>query len=138
MVPTGWSPSSRAGTTPERTHLPGAQAHGYFDWYARDAKSELFLLAVTNMVSEDAFYEKAGSRDGRYERLVRQVAVEDAAWILPFLAWLRGDAGMRSASLVGAADAVKARLDAAMASEASEAAEEDGTRNRQLVDAVLR
>jgi hypothetical protein len=90
------------------------------------------------MVSEDAFYEKAGSRDGRYERLVRQVAVEDAAWILPFLAWLRGDAGMRNASLVGAADAVKARLDAAMASEASEAAEEDGTRNRQLVDAVLR
>jgi hypothetical protein len=90
------------------------------------------------MVSEDAFYEKAGSRDGRYERLVRQLAVEDAAWILPFLAWLRGDAGMRSASLVGAADAVKARLDAAMASEASEAAEEDGTRNRQLVDAVLR
>ena len=33
---------------------------------ARDAKSELFLLAVSNMVGEDTFYEAAGERDARF------------------------------------------------------------------------
>ena len=28
--------------------------------YLRDAESELFLLAATNMVGEDTFYERAG------------------------------------------------------------------------------
>lgn len=80
--------------------------------YARDAKSELFLLAVSNMVGEDTFYEKAGARDERFERLVRTVAVADPAWMLGFVGWLRLGANMRSASLVAAVEAVKARLDA--------------------------
>jgi TROVE domain-containing protein len=79
--------------------------------FTRDAKSELFLLAVANMVGEDSFYEKAGARDERYENLVRTVAVADPAWMLGFVGWLRNEANMRSASLVAAAEAVKARLD---------------------------
>lgn len=100
--------------------------------YARDAKSELFLLAVANMVGEATFYEQTGDRDDRYERLVHEVAVADAGWTLGFLRWLRGEGNMRSASLVGAAEAVKARLDAAKLGEVP-----NGARNRDLVDAVL-
>lgn len=80
--------------------------------FARDAKSELFLLAVSNMVGENTFYEKAGARDQRFEDLVRQVAVEDADWLSRMIPWLRSEANMRSASLVMAAEMVKARIDA--------------------------
>lgn len=80
--------------------------------FERDAKSELFLLAVSNMVGKNTFYEKAGDRDARFEQLVRQVAVEDPEWMCGFVPWLRNTANMRSAALVAAAEAVKARLDA--------------------------
>ena len=96
--------------------------------YARDVQSELFLLAVANMVGEDTFYEKAADRDDRYSALVRQVAVADPDWTLGFITWLRGEANMRSASLVAAAEAVKARLAAAST---------NGVGNRQLVSAAM-
>lgn len=80
--------------------------------FVRDVKSELFLLAVSNMVGEDTFYESAGDRDERYRQLIRQAAVQDAAWTVGLLRWLRADGNMRSASLVGAAEFVRARLDA--------------------------
>ncbi|GAA4464057.1 TROVE domain-containing protein [Phytohabitans houttuyneae] len=94
--------------------------------FARDVKSELFLLAVANFVGEDTFYEKAGSRDGRFAGLVRQVAYADVDWLTAFLRWLRTDANLRSAPIVAAAEAVKARLDAGV---------HGG--NRQLVTAVM-
>jgi hypothetical protein len=80
--------------------------------FVRDAKSELFQLAVVNMVGHDTFYEKAQDRDDRFVNLVHQVAVEDAAWLYRFLGWLRNKANMRSASIVVAAEAIRARLDA--------------------------
>lgn len=80
--------------------------------YKRDAKSDLFLLAVTNMVGEDTFYESADVRDERYRTLVRAVAVTDPEWMLRFVTWLRGAANMRSAAIVAACEAVRARLDA--------------------------
>lgn len=82
--------------------------------YSRDAKSDLFLLAVTNMVGEDTFYESATQRDSRFAALVRQVAVEDADWLGRFIPWLRNEANMRSASVVAAAEAVHARLAAGL------------------------
>ncbi|WP_158843386.1 TROVE domain-containing protein [Saccharothrix deserti] len=94
--------------------------------YARDAKSELFLLSVTNMVGEQTFYENSGERDDRYAALVRAATVADPDWTARFLAWLRGEANMRTASLVGAAHFVKARLEAG----------EQGM-SRQVVDSVL-
>lgn len=78
--------------------------------FARDAKSELFLLAVTNMVGERTFHEPADSRDSRFAELIREVALDDREWTVRFLAWLRNSANMRSASLVGAAEAVKALI----------------------------
>ncbi|WP_433568141.1 TROVE domain-containing protein (plasmid) [Nocardia sp. CA-151230] len=80
--------------------------------FARDEKSELFLLAVSNMVGESTFYESADTRDTRFANLVRAVAVADPDWTIRFAGWLRDSANMRSASLVLAAEATKALLDA--------------------------
>jgi len=110
----------------QATAAPGAVTYEGAPGYARDAKSELFLLAVVNMAGEDTFYERAGDRDTRFASLVRPVAAEDVTWLARFLPWLRGEANMRSASLTGAAEAVRARLEAGQAGG-----------SRQLVASVL-
>jgi hypothetical protein len=80
--------------------------------YARDAKSELFLLAVSLMGMDGSFYEKAKDREDRYTSLVRAVAAEDPEWMAKFIPWLRDSAAMRTASVVAAAEALKALQDA--------------------------
>lgn len=72
--------------------------------YARDPRSELFLLAVTNMVGEDTFYEGAGDRDLRFRNLVRRCAVEYPDWTAHLIAWLRRGTHLRSAAGVAAAE----------------------------------
>ncbi len=129
----GHGPIVSEQTSTGTTHEGGAG-------YARDARSELFLLAVTNMVGENTFYESADDRDSRYATLVRQVAVSDPVWAVEFLRWLRSDGNMRSAPLVGACEFVKARLDAKAPS--VPAYEVPGWSNdrgleRSIVDAVL-
>jgi hypothetical protein len=94
--------------------------------YRRDTKSELFLLAVSIFVGQDEYHESALDRDQRYVELVRTAALDDPRWTAGLLGWLRGDANMRSASIVAAAEAVKARLDAGA----------HGL-SRQMIDAVL-
>ncbi|MET9389368.1 TROVE domain-containing protein [Streptomyces sp. NPDC006624] len=95
----------------------------------RDARSELFLLAVSNFVSQRTFYETGDDRDDRFAQLVRELAVTDPEWTAGLLGWLRGAGNLRTASLVGAAEYVKARLDAGATG---------GPANRQVVDSVLR
>lgn len=80
--------------------------------FAHDEKSELFLLAVTNFVSESTFYEGAADRDNRYVNLVRSVAVQDPAWLVEFVLWLRQTANMRTAALVAGLEGAKALVDA--------------------------
>lgn len=80
--------------------------------YAKEDKTELFLLAVSNMVGRDEFYETGPDRDSRYQALVRRVAVTDPEWTAGFLGWLRSAGNMRSASLVGALEAAHAMLEA--------------------------
>jgi len=99
---------SPVGTGPEPVGLTYEGAPGF----ARDAKGELFLLAVTIMMGEGSFYEDAATRDSRYEALVARVAVEDPQWMARFVRWLRDGANMRSASLVAALRAAKAMVDA--------------------------
>lgn len=106
-------------TGPATTHEGGAA-------FSRDARSDLVLLAVTNMVGESTFYESAGDRDSRFRHLVRAVAIEDPQWTAAFTNWLRTGANMRSASLVAAAEAVKGRLDTGLHGH-----------NRQIIDAAL-
>ena len=93
--------------------------------YHRDAKSDLFLLAVTNMAGEDTFYESADERDKRYRDLVHTVALDDADWMLRFVVWLRSEANMRSASVAAACEAVWARLQVGLSGQ-----------NRQLIAAA--
>jgi TROVE domain-containing protein len=83
--------------------------------FGRDAKSELFLFALTNMVSEGTFYESARDRDRRFASLIRTVASEDPAWIATFVPFLRDTMQMRSASVVLAAEfaAVRRETDGA-------------------------
>lgn len=101
-------PVSPVTTLPVPTGRTAEGAPGY----GRDAKSELFLLAVTNMVGEDTFYESANSRDARFEQLVRHVAVVDYAWFRGFVGWLRNSANMRTASVAAAVQGAKGLLDA--------------------------
>jgi hypothetical protein len=91
---------------------PRTLTHEGAPGHVRDVKSELFLLAVANFVGEDTFYEQAKARDDRFAALVRQVALADVEWLTAFVRWLRNDANMRSAPIVAAAEAVRARLEA--------------------------
>ncbi|HWH27937.1 MAG TPA: TROVE domain-containing protein [Mycobacteriales bacterium] len=113
------SPVSGSGPT-GRTHegAPG---------WARDAKSELFLLAVTSLAGESSFYESAAERDARVARLAGRVAVDDVEWLTRLVRWVRDEAHLRSVAVVIAAEGVAARL----------AAGEHGG-NRALVGAALR
>ncbi|MGW0607064.1 TROVE domain-containing protein [Streptomyces sp. NPDC002640] len=121
--PAAARPASPVTTTgrPLATHEGGRGVE-------RDARSELFLLAVDNFVSQKTFYEPGAARDERFARLVRRLAVTDPAWTAGLLRWLRGEGRMRTASLVGAAEYVKARLDAGAT---------DGPANRAVIASVL-
>ena len=101
----------RAGSPVRSEAHPTGHTYEGGAGYNRILLGELFLLAVSNMVGEDTFYETAGRRDDRYTQLIHQAAIEAPEWTVDFLRWLRNDANMRSASLVGAAEFAKARLD---------------------------
>ncbi|MER5867466.1 TROVE domain-containing protein [Kitasatospora sp. NPDC002040] len=104
---------------PQARHHPGPV-------FTRDPRSELFLLASVDFSGQQSFYEGAESRAARYARLVRQLAVSDPEWTLGLLRWLRTDAQVRTASLVGAAEFTRARLVAGLPGH-----------SRQAIDAVL-
>lgn len=101
------SPITTAPKPTGRTHTGG-------DGYARDPRSELFLLAVSYM-GDDTYHENATDQYDRLVDLIRELAVggiHDAQWCQQFLRWLRSEGNMRTASLILAAEYVKARLDA--------------------------
>lgn len=78
--------------------------------YTRTPRAELFLQAVTEM-AEDKFYETASERQTRLTKNVGIVLSEPDGWewICNLVQWLRKDAGMRSASIIIAAEAVAAQ-----------------------------
>jgi hypothetical protein len=124
------SPVTSEPTPSVRTYEGGAG-------YQRDTKSELFLLAVTNMVGEHTFYESADSRDSRYEQLVRAATVEDPEWTARMLAWLRGEGNLRSAALVGAAEFVRTRQTLGLDHAAHQAPRTGRGLSRTVIDSVL-
>ncbi|WP_328301071.1 TROVE domain-containing protein [Streptomyces sp. NBC_00435] len=117
-----------APASPVRSTRARDRNHHRSPGFVRDPRSELFLLAVANFVTQRTSYEAGEARDQRFAALVRTLAVQDPQWTAGLLGWLRRDGGMRTASLVGAAEYVRARLDAGAA---------DGPSNRQVVDSVL-
>lgn len=104
----------RTGVSPVKTEQrPTGRTHQGGAGYARDVQSELFLLAVSSMFGEDKFYETARTGNDRYVHLVREAAVVDPDWTADFLHWLRSEANMRTAAIVGAAQYAWARRDEA-------------------------
>lgn len=95
-------------STPVTTGPERAFTHEGGTGWARDAKSELFLLAVSNMVGEASFYESAGDRDERFRTLVAKATAEDPQWVARFVPYLRNRMQMRSASVVMACEYVRA------------------------------
>jgi hypothetical protein len=99
-----------AGHSPVATEAaPSGVTHERAPGFARDSKSELFLLAVSHM-GDGSFYESQPERDRRFRALVHGVAMADPEWIARFVPWLRDSANMRTASVVAAAEAAKALL----------------------------
>jgi hypothetical protein len=91
-------------STPTTTALTYEGGQGFL----RSEKQELFLLAVTNMVGENTFYEGNGVRDARFNTLIKNITKEDPSWIAQFVGYLRDTLNMRSASLVMAVEYVRA------------------------------
>lgn len=90
--------------------VPSGRTHNGAPGYARDGKSELFLLATTIMGMDKAFYEGADDRVRRFCGLVHAVAADDPQWMAAFIPWLRRETGMRTASVVAAAEGARALL----------------------------
>lgn len=106
------TPSARPATSSAVQSFSAAQATTFegAPGYARDEKSELFLLAVAHM-GDGSFYESSQARDERLRSLVRAIAPYDKPWITSFATWLRSSAQMRTASIVIAAEAAKVLLE---------------------------
>jgi hypothetical protein len=104
-------------TAPVATTGEMTRTHEGGEAFVRDAESELFLLAATNMVGEDTFYESGPARDARFVGLVHEVTKANPAFIagadpkagqIGLAQYLRTRLLMRSASLVMAAEYVAA------------------------------
>ena len=100
----------KAAIRSNKGRKPDTLTYNAGEGFSREPKSELFLLAVTNMVSEKTFYEDAKTRDKRFVSLIRQVALEDPDWVARFVPYLRDTMNMRTASIVMAAELVHAKL----------------------------
>jgi hypothetical protein len=118
---------ARVGRGPVRSTGVATPTHEGGEGYRREAKGDLFLMAVGSFHGEDTFYEPADQRARRFRELVREVTRQDPAWVRGFLRWLRGpEANIRTGAIVGAAEYVRARLEAG----------EHGD-NREVIESVL-
>ena len=95
-------------TAPVRTDGRRTLTHEGGLAHLRDAESDLFLLAATNMVGDDTFYERASDRDARFVDLVRQGTSTNPAFVAGLAPYLRESMRMRSAAAVMAAEYVAA------------------------------
>lgn len=121
------SPMKTVSATPNARTATGGQG------YTSTTKSELFRLGVNALLGgENTYHEDGKSRDSRFTSLVTQVTAEDPQWVAGFLTWLRSEGNVRTASIMGAAHAVKTGLERGIDIEI------DGKGfNRYLTNAVL-
>jgi hypothetical protein len=89
--------------------------------YKRSNKTALFLAGVSALYGEGKFYASGNDEAARFKELVAKVTKSDPDWTFKFLVWLRNEANIRTASIVGAAEYVRA----------------GGPNGRSLVDKVL-
>jgi hypothetical protein len=100
------APAAPKAAIRTRSTSPDTRTYEGGDGFTRKTKSELFLLAVSNMVGEDTFYESSTDRDKRYRDLIAKVTAKDPDWIRRFVPFLRNEMNMRSASIVMAVEYV--------------------------------
>lgn len=112
LAPTATTPGTDGST---RAHEGDAAR-------ALTTKTELFTLALTNLVGEPTFYEQATNRDRRFADLVHAVTAEDPDGVAHLVPFLRNTAQLRSASIVVAAKYAKA----------------GGPNARRVIDSALR
>lgn len=74
----------------------------------QNAKSELFLTAVSCMLGEPTFYESADERVARIQKLTAKVTADDPEWVARFVPWLRNTANMRTVSIAVACEYLRA------------------------------
>lgn len=102
--------------------------------YVNDAEGELFRLGVNALLGDESVFHEGGkARDNRFASLVRQVSVTNPQFIAGFLPWLRSEGNIRTASIMGAAHAVNARLEAGVNDDATVFGGDRGL-NRTLID----
>lgn len=104
-------------TAPIRTLRDRIRTHEGGAALVHDPESELFLLAATNMVGEDTFYERAAERDQRFVDLVHEVTASNPGFLagadveagkVGLVQYLRSTLLLRSAPVVMAAEYVAA------------------------------
>jgi hypothetical protein len=66
---------------PVRTRNERTFTHEGGAAYTREPESDLVLLAATNMVGENTYYERADVRDARFVDLVHDVTASNSAFI---------------------------------------------------------
>lgn len=91
------------------TSKPDTTTHQGGPGFTRNWHTELGLLALTNFVGEQTYYEGRQDRDDRFNALIRHGAVEGPEWVADMLSWLRGPGKLRTAPLTGAVQFAHAR-----------------------------
>lgn len=97
-------------TSPVTTTGPATTALGAAG-FTRSPLSDLYLLSVSNLVGKETFHEGADPRNERYVDLLRSVALSEQEHVTRMIPWLRSEGYMRTASVLGAAEAAKALCD---------------------------
>lgn len=96
-------------TSPVHTEAtPSGYTYEGAPGYVRDSRGELFTLGVSLMAGEATFYESADDRNTRFVELVSACTCNDPVWTADFLRWLRNEANIRTAAIMGAATFVRA------------------------------
>jgi len=121
------------------TVVPGVRTYGGGQGAVSDKRTELFRLGANLFYGEKTYYEKGDDRNKRFTDLVETLAVYDPIWTMKFLIWLRSEANIRTASVVGAAHFVYARLNNKGAVAEDELLSSMGMKgmNRHIISEVL-
>lgn len=93
--------TSPVTTTGATTTFQGAAG------FTRSPLSDLYLLSVSNLVGKDTFYEGADPRNERYVDLLQGTALLEQKHVTRMLPWLRQEGYLRTASILGAAEAAR-------------------------------
>ena len=105
-----------------RTRRAALATHEGGRGHEPDIELELVLAGATYMVDSDLFYERADQREERFVALVHRAVATRPAFVASLAPYLRQELGVRSASIILAAEYVAA----------------GGERGRAVVDSVLR